>query len=573
MKFSFLNRIYLLSFFALAFSVIIIIRLFVIQILNGDDYSKRADRQYVKPSSDILSRGSIFFQEKNGNAVSAATLKTVNIVAINPNILTDPERAYSDINSITEIDKTDFLAKAERKNDPYEIIVKLDDKDLADKIRGLRIPGVGVYKENVRFYPAGRLAGQTLGIVARSKDEGDVYAGRYGLERFYESVLARDNESLHVNFFAEIFSNVKKTVTSPDGGVLSGDIILSIEPNVELYLNKELNILKDKWKPDSLGAIIIEPKTGRIIASSFLPDFDPGDFGKEKDISVFSNPMVENVFEFGSIVKPLTLSAGIDASVVTPDTKYEDKGFIILNGKRIENHDNLTMGKVSMQAVIDHSLNTGAVFVMQKLGRDKFRSYMESFGIGKKTGIDLPNETPGLTGNLNSKYEIDYATSAFGQGIAMTPIGAVRALSTLANGGLLIKPRIVDRIDNIVGVSKNIETTVQGRVLKQKTTEDVTDMLVHAFDNGLSGGAYKIKQYSIAAKTGTAQIPKSGGGYTDKNLHSFFGYFPAYNARFLVLIYMIDPKNGARYSSDTLPVPFVNITKFLLNYYEVPPDR
>lgn len=573
MKFSPTKRIYGLSFLTLIFSIIIIIRLFIIQIVHGEDYSMRADRQYVKPSSDILSRGSIFFQEKNGNAVSAATLKTVYIIAINPNILVNKEDAYSKINAIVEIDKDDFMDKAGRPNDPYEIIIKLEDKDLSDKIRELKIPGVGVYKENVRFYPGGKLASQVLGIVARSKDEGDRYAGRYGLEKYYESILKRDNESFRVNFFAEMFSGVKKAVENGDDELLTGDIVLSIEPNVSLYLNKELNILKEKWNPDSIGAIIIEPKTGRLIAVSSLPDFDPGNFGKEKDISVFSNPMVENVFEFGSIVKPLTMSAGIDAMVVTPDTKYNDKGFILLNGKRIENHDKKTMGLVDMQAVLDNSLNTGAVFVMQELGRDKFRTYMESFGLGKKTGIDLPNETHGLTSNLNSKYEIDYATSAFGQGIAMTPIGAVRALSVLANGGVLVKPTIVDRVDSVAGISKTTEVTVQGRVLKQKTTEEITGMLVHAFDKGLSGGIYKIKQYSIAAKTGTAQIPNAKGGYSDKNLHSFFGYFPAYNPRFLVLIYMIDPKNGARFSSETLPVPFVNVAKFLLNYYEVPPDR
>ncbi len=573
MKFSYLKRIYLLSICILIFSIVLITRLFIVQIINGEDYSKRADRQYVKPSSDILSRGSIFFQEKNGNSVSAATLKTVYIIAINPNILSKPETVYGKINDILPIEKEAFLSKASRKNDPYEVIVKIEDKDLADKIRNLRIPGLGVYKENVRFYPGAKIASHILGFVGRSAEEGDRFAGRYGLERFYESILARNNQTMSVNFFAEMFSNVKKTVVSGDKEILSGDIILSIEPNVELYLTKELGILNKKWLPDSIGGIIIEPKTGRIIAASFLPDFDPSEFGKEKNISVFSNPLVESVFEFGSIIKPLTVSAGIDAGVIRPDTIYNDKGFVLLNGKKIQNHNYKVMGRVDMQAVLDNSLNTGAVFVMQKLGRDKFRTYMESFGLGQKTGIDLPNETSGLISNLRSKYEIDYATSAFGQGIALTPIGAVRALSTLANGGLLIKPTIVDKIDTGVGVSKNINITNQGRVLKQKTAEEITGMLVHAFDKGLMGGTYKIKQYSIAAKTGTAQIPKASGGYSDKNLHSFFGYFPAYNPRFLVLLYMVDPKNGARFSSDTLPVPFVNITKFLLNYYEVPPDR
>lgn len=558
---------------AIAFSAVIIIRLFFIQIINGEDYSQRADRQYVKPTSDILSRGSIFFQEKNGNAVSAATLKTVNIIAINPNILADAEDAYYKINEIVPIDKDLFFEKTKRQNDPYEVIIKLEDKDLADKIKSLHIPGVGVYKENVRFYPGGKLAAQVLGIVARSKDEGDHYAGRYGLERYYESVLMRENETFKVNFFAEMFSNVKKTVSISNKDSLSGDIFLSIEPNVSLFFNKELNLLKEKWSPDSLGGVIIEPKTGRLIAATFLPDFDPGDFGKEKDISVFLNPLVENVFEFGSVVKPLTMAAGIDAGVIRPETKYEDKGFVLLNGKKIENHDHKVMGRVDMQDVLDNSLNTGAVFVMQKLGREKFRNYMESFGLGKKTGIDLPNETPGLVGNLKSKYDIDYATAAFGQGIALTPIGVVRALSVLANGGVMVKPRIVDKIDGGLGLSKTTDVVTQGRVLKEKTTEEVTGMLVHAFDSALMGGIYKIKQYSIAAKTGTAEISDGAGGYSDKNLHSFFGYFPAYNPRFLVLLYMVNPKNGAKFSSETLPVPFVNVAKFLLNYYEVPPDR
>ncbi len=573
MKSDFTERIYLLSFIALAFSLILIVRLFFVQIINGEDYSRRADRQYIKPSSDILSRGTIFFQEKGGNVISAATLKILYIIAINPNILTNVENSYSKINEIIAIDKDTFLKKTLRQNDPYEVLVKTESKLLADKIKDLRIPGVGVYKENVRFYPAGRLSSQVLGIVARSKEEGDRYAGRYGLERYYDSTLRRDNQSINVNFFAEMFSSAKKTVIGADKKVLSGDIILSIEPNVELYISKELRTLKERWNPDSIGAIVIEPKTGRLIAASFIPDFDPGDFAKEKNILVFSNPMVENVFEFGSIIKPLTMAAGLDTSVIKPETKYNDKGFIYLNGKRIENHDDKVMGLVDMQAVIDNSLNTGAVFVMQKLGRDRFRNYMESFGLGGKTGIDISSETSGLVKNLKSKYEIDYATSAFGQGIALTPIGIVRALSSLANGGVLVRPRIVDRIDPTIGGPKNIETLIQRRVLKQKTTEDITRMLVHAFDYGLLGGKYKIKQYSVAAKTGTAQMPNGMGGYGDKSLHSFFGYFPAYNARFLVLIYMIDPKNGARFSSETLSLPFVNVTKFLLNYYEVPPDR
>ena len=573
MKFSYHKRILALSAAVVGFALVLILRLFFVQIINGSNYIAQADRQYVKHSTDIFSRGTIFFQERGGATISAAGLKTQYIVSINPNILSDALAVFEKINGILPIDKLNFLEKSSKKDDPYEMITRTEDQDVFKKINGLRISGVNLYKENARSYPGGRLAANILGLVAQDSNEGDRYAGRYGLERYYDDILRRDDSSLYVNFFVEMFSNAKKAVVGDSDKFLNSDIVLSIEPNVETYLEKELSGLKNEWNPDSIGAIIMDPKTGRIIGASVLPNFDPNNFSKELDSAVFSLPLVENVFELGSIVKPLTMSAGIDAGVITPQTKYDDKGFVLLNGKKIENHDKKRMGTVDMQAVIDNSLNTGAVFVMQRLGREQFRNYMESFGIGEKTDVDLPSETFGLINNLNSKYEIDYATAAFGQGIALTPIGAARALSVLANGGLLVKPHLVDRIESPVGLVKVISQEVQRRVIKSKTAEQITGMLVHAFDFGLLGGKYKISQYSIAAKTGTAQIPDAHGGYSDKTLHSFFGYFPAYDARFLVLIYMVDPKNGARFSSDTLSAPFADLAKFLLNYYEVAPDR
>ncbi|MBI3632466.1 MAG: penicillin-binding protein 2 [Candidatus Vogelbacteria bacterium] len=572
MKYSYLRRIYFLSAIAILFSLVLIVRLFLIQVVNGGNYSKMADQQYQKPVADIFSRGSILFQEKGGGLISAATVKTVYVLAMNPNLVRDAESAYQKINTLIPIDKAAFFEKARKINDPYEVIAKTEDRIIGDSARALNLPGISVYKENQRYYPGGRLAAHLLGIVAQDKSEGDRFAGRYGLERFYDNILRRDSSSLYVNFFAEMFSNVKKTVSTDKQVFVDGDIVLSVEPNVESYLGKELASIQDKWSPDSIGGVIVEPKTGRIIAASFLPDFDPGDFTKENP-SVFSDPLVENVYEMGSIVKPLTISAGIDAGVIKPDTKYDDTGYVLLSGKRIENHDHKAMGIVDMQAVLDNSLNTGAVFVMKKLGRDKFRSYMESFGLGDKTGIDLPSETHGLVSNLQSHYDVDYATAAFGQGIAVTPIGAIRALSALANGGLIVRPHLADSINGAMGINKTTEVEVVRRVISSQTAGEITGMLVHAFEHGLLGGKYIIKQYSVAAKTGTAQIPDGKKGYSDKTLHSFFGYFPAYNARFLVLLYMVNPKNGALFSSDTLAEPFVSVTKFLLNYYEIPPDR
>ncbi len=560
-----------MALLVLLFAGMAIFRLFFIQLVNGKEFALLANKQYVRPSK-IFSRGTIFFKEKNGTSISAASLKAEYIIALNNVLLSNPQEVYEKISTIITVNKDDFSEKAAKEHDPYEVILKTIDKNQADKIMALEIPGLIVQKNNIRFYPAGTLASHVLGIVGQSVEDGDTISGRYGLERSYNDILSRDEDSLYVNFFAEIFSNIKNSVLGHNQKI-KGDIVLTIEPVVEDFLEKTLLSIDDKWQADSIGALIIEPKTGRIIAMTSRPNFDPGNFSNQTDLSIFVNPIVESVFEMGSIVKPITLAAGIDSGSIVATTTYEDKGFLILNKAKISNFDGKARGKVNMQRVIDESLNTGAVFIMQKTGKELFSSYMKAFGLGDVTGVDLPNEVRGLVGNLDSKYEVDYATAAFGQGVALTPISVVRALSALANGGYLMKPIIVDSINYNDGLTEKFEPQIQGRAIRKETSQEVSRMLVSAFDNALLGGTLKIDNYSVAAKTGTAQIPKAGGGYyEDRNLHSFFGYFPAYEPRYLVFIYMINPKD-ARFAAETLAKPFKEVTKFLINYYDIPPDR
>ena len=238
------------------------------------------------------------------------------------------------------------------------------------------------------------------------------------------------------------------------------------------------------------------------------------------------------------------------------------------------NHDKKAHGVVDMQGVIDKSLNTGAVFIMQKLGKNNFRRYLLSYGIGAKTGIDLPGEIAGLVANLKSPRDIEYATAAFGQGLALTPIGAIRAFAVLANGGKLVEPQVVKEIRYDIGTTKKIEPKIlRTDILKRETTEEVTQVLINAVDKALLGGTLSLPNWSVAAKTGTAQMSDGRGRYLeDQYLHSFFGYYPAYQPRFITFIYMVNPK-GTGFSSDTLSRPFMDMAKFLLNYYEVPPDR
>jgi cell division protein FtsI (penicillin-binding protein 3)/stage V sporulation protein D (sporulation-specific penicillin-binding protein) len=540
----------------------------MLQIVSADEFDAKADRQYLQSTYDYYNRGSIFFSTKDGEQVSAATLKSGFVVAINPDLVRNSEETYKAVSEIIPLDYDDFMAKAEKVDDPYEEIAKRIPADKADAINNLNLPGVTLYKERWRFYPGNAMAAQTIGFVAYKDEE---LAGRYGLERYYEDVLGRNNDEVYVNFFAEIFSNIQETLAGDNS--LEGDVVTSIEPSVQSYLERTLAQVRETWDPQVAGGIIMDPMTGEIIALGVIPAFNLNDF-REESIEIFSHDLVENVYEMGSIIKPLTMAAGLDSGSVEPHTTYYDAGSVTLNGKTFSNFDGKARGFVSMQEVLSQSLNTGVSHVVQQMGKGEFAEYMLEFGLGEETGIDLPNETHGLVENLKSPRDIEYATASFGQGIAVTPIEVVRALATLGNGGKLVNPHIATGINYRIGGSKKIVPGVEKQVLTKETSEEISRMLVKVVDDALLGGTVKMERYSIAAKTGTAQMADSNGGgyYEDRYLHSFFGYFPAFNPKFLVFLYSVDPK-GARYASETLTYPFMDVAKFLINYYQIPPDR
>ncbi|HYC34534.1 MAG TPA: penicillin-binding protein 2, partial [Candidatus Paceibacterota bacterium] len=436
------TRIRIISVLILAVALVIIVKLYIVQIVRHDDFVLSADRQYSKPNNAIFNRGSIFFETKDGKLISAATLKSGFTLTINPKILVNAEEAYEKLSKIVEIDRDDFFAKAAKKDDPYEEIAKRVPEDKGKEIEALKIAGVRIYKEQWRFYPGGEEAAQTLGFVAF---KGDELSGRYGLERFYEDVLSRSGSDMYANFFVEIFSNIKKTVSDDED--FEGDIVTTIEPVVQAHLAESVVKIQERWSSESSGGIIMDPKTGEILAMTQVPAFDPNNFSKEKNVAIFGNPLVEEVHEMGSIVKPLTVAAGLDQKVISANTTYFDAGSVTLNTETIYNFDLKGRGQIPMQIALNKSLNTGMVFIFQKLGKEIFRKYMLDFGLGEKTGIDLPNEAQNIVTNLKSPRDIEYATASFGQGIALTPISIARALSTLGNGGMLVVPHIVKRIN------------------------------------------------------------------------------------------------------------------------------
>ena len=485
----------------------------------------------------LANRGKIFARSRATNdPFLFASVRREYDLAINPQTLADPERAFAALSPLLALDRDDFFVKAAKKNDPFEMVKKeLADEEVEAVERLIReksggLEGILLAPEKRRFYPAGALAAHAVGFVG-ADDAGNL-KGRYGIEQYFEENLAKGS-----------------------------DVALTIDPHIALFGEELLNRMEERWHPSAAGILVMEPRTGRILTMNAKPSFDPNHF-YEADFSDFLNPFIQARIEPGSVIKPLTLSAAIDAGAITPETTYYDKGFREFDGARVNNFDKKGRGMVTMQDVFSQSLNTGAVFAMERLGKEKFRDYFERFGLGEKTDVTLAGEIAGDVGNLKSPRMIEFATASFGQGIATTPLALARALAALANNGWLMKPLVVDDKPQRVR-----------QVVTESTARTITRMLVEVVDTKLAEGKAKIPGYSVAAKTGTAQIPDLiSGGYSGDLLHTFFGYAPAYDPRFLVFLYVKKPQ-GVVYASHTLTEPFRDMMQFLLATYEVPPDR
>lgn len=563
-------RIRIIMYLALFLALIVLFRAFYIQVVKHNYYISLADKQYISTVAVAFDRGTIFLSHRNGDPVPAAQLITKYRIAIDPTILVDKENVYKILSSYITLDKEEFFAKASKINDPYEEIAKDVGEDLVALIRAKKIKGVSFVKDSKRAYPQDDIGAKVFGFVGNN---GVRVGGQYGVEKYYDDVLSRDSLGHNINFFAELFTDIEKTVVSNQNQE-EGDIVLTIDVEVERALHSALVETQKQWQSEIIGGIVMDPKTGAIIAMDSLPSYNPNKYGEVKDPSLFSNQLISGVYEMGSIIKPITIASALDAGVINEDTTYDDTGFRMLNGFKVKNFDSKPRGpNTSIQTILDKSLNVGIVFVVEKLGNKKLAEYFKNFGIGEDTGIDLPGESTGLTKNLDSNILVDSATSGFGQGIAITPIQTVRALAVLGNGGILVNPHVVDSIVYKNGDTKKVVANIGTQVITKETSEKISRMLVHIVDTALANGARKMDHYSIAAKTGTAQMVKPGGGYyDDRYLHSFVGYFPAYDAKYVIFLFHTYPK-GAEFASATLTDPFFKMVKFLISYYEVPPDR
>lgn len=520
---------------------VLVINMYAIQVKKGGEYARRAQAQQESRGMTEPVRGGIFFTDKNGTHIPAVINKEYPIIYAVPTQIKDPQETAKRVAVLLHIDEITLEKQLSKKNDQYELLVAKASPEQVDAIKTAAIEGLFIKNETFRYYPFRELAAHVLGIVSPSSD--GTIAGRYGIEKLFDSVLRG---------IAGAFLGSKEEAVP----IAGNEIHLTIDRTIQAEAEKTITRLIQQWNGTGATAIVQDPMSGRILAMASAPTFDPNEYGSY-DLKTFLNPAVEAIYEPGSIFKPITMSAGIDSGAITPDTTYVDKGYIQLDKYTIKNWDGKAHGKQTMTNVIEKSLNTGTVFAQRTMGRKVFADYVKQFGFSEKTGVKLPGEVRSNSGNLEKGREAEYATMSYGQGISVTPIAMIGAFSAIANGGVLMRPLI----------TQDEKAEVVRRVISVDTAKKVTDMMVSAVEiNQLA----RVPHYRVAGKTGTAFIPVNGGYSEERVIHSYVGFAPADNPRFVVYLKLTEP--SAPLAGQTVVPAFQKMAEFLLNYYEVAPD-
>lgn len=526
-----------------AYSVLIF-NIYNLQIQNGDYYRARAESQSRSSGFLQAQRGGIFFTDRNKNKIPVAINKELPSIFAVPKEISDVEEAVSALQPILGLSEERLKKFLSKPDDEYELLIAKASDEQVEGINLAGIAGIYVDSQPFRFYPFEKLAAHLLGFVGISDD--NLISGRYGVEALYEDFLAGSSGK---------FENGK--VSEPVHGK---DLSLTIDRNIQAEAEDILSGLIKKYEATGGTVIVQDPKTGKILTLTNAPTFDPNEYS-QYSVASFLNPAVQAIYEPGSIMKVITMAAGIDAGKITPDTIYNDPGSLKFDKYTIKNWDLKAHGRVTMTEVIEKSINTGAVFAEQKTGHAAFRDYLVNFGFSEETHIELPGELSGNLRNLqDTNRDINFATAAFGQGISVTPIGLINAISAIANQGRLMKASIFQSEE-----PEEIRQVISGESAKK-----VTKMMVSAVRKA---EVANIEHYEIAGKTGTAQIPNPRGkGYLeDQYINTYVGFAPATNPRFVILIKLDKPKGAALAGATVVPA-FRELTQYILNYYNIPPD-
>jgi len=556
-------RIWTLFLFVTLFFSIICVRLFYWQIIEGDALRAEAIAQYSLSLTIPSVRGVIASVDGSPLAMNEQT----SLVYAEPKNIADTIIFTKLVAPVLRVEESSISALLSIPNRVWVPLARKVDRAIKEELQKLPFKGIGFEPEPKRYYPEASMAAHLLGFVG--SDEHGLDQGYFGLEGYYDRLLRGRAGSIELQKDVQgsaILVGDAKRIEAEDGRSLT----LYVDRTVQAIVERRLRDGMQKYGAKAGTVTIMDPKTGGVLAMAAFPAYDPGDFGAyERD--VYKNPIVASTFEPGSTFKVLVMSGAIDQNAVAADTTMQESGPVQVGQYAIRTWNNEYRGSITMTDVIVHSSNVGMVFAGGRIGKEKFLKYLHAYGIGEPTGIDLQDESSAELRPDNEWRDIDLATASFGQGIAVTPIQMIRAVSALANGGALMEPHIVKEIIDSTGKKVEIKPKKVRQVVSPRAASVLTEMMIAAVDRGEAKWA-KPKGYRIAGKTGTAQIPVAGHYDPKKTIASFVGFAPADNPKFVMLVTLTEPSSSP-WGSETAAPLFFNIARDLFTYYSLPASQ
>ncbi|MFC1700205.1 peptidoglycan D,D-transpeptidase FtsI family protein [Patescibacteria group bacterium] len=576
----------------LLFFIVILARLFQVQVLNHDRYSALAQEQYWDLSIIPAKRGDILSSDGH---VLAGT-QTYYLMYAEPQKIENSHKLANDLaNLLTdmrfEIDPEDE-APAESKSqmalELFESMYNQLSLDLLwvplqrqltpiekEKVEALEFGGLGFEEEPVRYYPEDTLAAHILGFVA--SNEGGEKTGYFGIEGSLNEDLKgkpgrvmEETDALGLPILIGGYKKVKP--------VQGRDVVLTIDRSVQYMVEKKIKEGVEHYGAASGSVIVMNPSTGEVIALANYPAYSPPKYHiEEKPLEEFPhrknvekiNLAISDVYEPGSVVKPITISAAINLGIVTPETTFEDNGPVWYSGHEIDNWDGKHHNTQTIIQLLQKSNNIGAAWVGHQVGRDSLYAYFKNFGLGSKTNIDLEGEDAGILRDVEEWTDIDLATAAFGQGVSATPLQILNAFNVIANGGYLLEPRVIDKI-----ISSDGEVDIPTKNVRRVISKETSDTMIRLLEMAAEGGEAKyfmIKNYKVAGKTGTAQIPEGGKYSPDRTNATFVGFLSG-SREFSMIVKLEEPQESV-YAAETAAPLWMDIAKELVKFYGLVPDK
>lgn len=600
---------------------IVTVRLLDLQVRQGGRFEAIAEAQRKRASELLPHRGTIYVQEGKGRDIfPIASNKKAWIVYAVPRNMKDPKnvadtlapalsafRDRQDEKTKTIIAQTGqnlldqfaplpspeaepsvspeptpgpedrarimastLFTRFDQRTDPYEPLLKpyevIDDELLAF-LQEKKLEGVVLEEQEVRTYPEGSLAAHAVGYVGFDDSK---RIGRSGVEGFFDSTLRGDFGFLSGERDASgrIIGVAANEFRAAEDGA---DIVLTLDRVVQTFAEQELRAGVERYRAERGSVLVMNPKTGAILAMATYPTFDPNAYYAVRDGRVQTNPIVSDSFEPGSILKPVVMAGAINDGLVGPDTTFVDNGPVHISKFTINTFDGKHLGVQTMTQALEQSNNIGMVWVAQKMGAQRMYDYLRRFGLGERTGIELDGETQTNIQEPQRWSVATLATTGFGQGVVVTPIQALDAINVIANEGVLTQPHIVQNTKKASGEDNVTVPTDVRRVISKETADTVSAMMVSVIENGVAKLA-QVPGYYLAGKTGTAQVADDTGRYSqDKKIITFVGFGPVPNPEFSILIKLDNPY-GLSFASGTAAPMFRNLAEKLLTYYQVPPS-